>query len=76
MYRPVLRDPDPHNFGKLGQHRSGKLNPDPHLSEKQDLDPHQSAKVEALKGHIGALEGLSEKVSTGSRITDQDKIVR
>jgi hypothetical protein len=70
---------DPDHFGKLDLHQSGKLDPDPdlHLIEKQDPDPHQSAKVEALKGHIGALEGLSlGKSEYRSRITDQDKIVR
>jgi hypothetical protein len=32
---------------------------DPHQSEQQDpdLDTHQNEKVEALKGHFGALEG-------------------
>jgi hypothetical protein len=34
-------DSDPHHFGKL--------DPDPHL--------HQSAKLEALGGHFGVLEG-------------------
>jgi hypothetical protein len=50
-------DPDPHP----DTHQSGQLDPDPHLhqSERQvpDPDPHQSDKVEALKGHFGALEG-------------------
>jgi hypothetical protein len=43
--------PDPHQFEKL--------NPDPdrHQSEKQDPDRHQNEKVDALEGHLGAVEG-------------------
>jgi hypothetical protein len=52
---------DPHHFGKLDPdpHQSAKLDldPDTHQSEKQGPYPHQSEKVEALEGHIGALEG-------------------
>ncbi len=57
---------DPNNFGKLDP------DPDPHQSERQeriqirisekqyqDPDPRQSEKVEALEGHLGALEGPS-----------------
>ncbi len=45
---------DPHRFGNLGPHRSGKHYPDPHppQSEKKDPDPHQSEKVEGLDGHF------------------------
>ncbi len=38
---------DPHHLGK----------PDPHQSGKLDSDPHQSEKVEALDGNFGAMEG-------------------
>jgi hypothetical protein len=55
-----VADPDPHHFGKLDLHQSGKLDPDPdpHQSERNP-DPHQSEKVEILEGHFSALEGLS-----------------
>ncbi len=38
--------------------KSGNLDHDPHCSEKQTLDPdpHQSEKMEALEGHLEALE--------------------
>jgi hypothetical protein len=39
---------DPHHFGNR--------DPDPIQSEKQDPDPHQNEMVEALEGHLGALE--------------------
>jgi hypothetical protein len=57
---------DPHYCEKLDPDllESGKLDPDPHWSEKQDPDPdpypypypHQSKKVGALEGHAGAME--------------------
>jgi hypothetical protein len=45
---PSVADPGPHHFGKLDPdpHQSEKLDqdPDPHLSEKQDLDPDMHQK--------------------------------
>jgi hypothetical protein len=43
----------------------GKLDPDPHHSEKQDPDLHQSEKVEALEVHFGTLEGPNLKKVSG-----------
>ncbi len=55
-YGMQCEDPDPHP-DTHGFASFWKLEPDPHQSEKQGPYPHQSEKLEALQGHIGALEG-------------------
>jgi hypothetical protein len=53
-----VADPDSHHFGKLDLHQSGKLDPEPHQSERNP-DPHQSEKVDALEGPFREREGSS-----------------